>query len=98
MTDDKVEGFLESFGKHCEYLKGLHLDLSNTKVTSDIIPKLISTIKSSDKIISLGMDFGDLPQLSEASINPLISQIGATENQFVSLALGFHDSKVITGS
>lgn len=71
---------MDNFKIHEEYLKGLHLDLSNTKVNNKAIPKLISSIENSENLISLGLDLGDLPELSENSISQIIEQIGKTES------------------
>lgn len=96
MNDDNVSKFLSSFDRHVEDLKGLHLDLSNTEVSSKVIKKTVKTVKSCDNLISLGLDLGNCSKLSEQCYSILIDQLSLKSNKFVSLALGFHNSKVIS--
>ena len=75
---------------HRKYLRGLHLNLSNSAVTSQGIRTLIEAINGCPQLTSIGLDLGQL-QIENSAICELLESIEKKE-QLASLALGFHKS------
>ena len=87
---------LTSLDQHKDTVKGLHLDLSQSNVTSACIPKLLDSINSCKSLISIGLDMGDGEGITADSLNEVMTAITTGEHQLASLALGFHNSQVLS--
>lgn len=88
IKDDDVVSLCDSFSKHNDYLKGIHINCKYSKVGKSGIDKLIESIEQCKSLASLGLDFGGLT-IEPESLRRLNTAI-SNQEEIISLALGFH--------